>query len=156
MTAARLFAADESATLALGARLARALRAGDCIHLHGDLGAGKTTLARGLLQALRPGQRVKSPTYALVENYDLAQFPLLHLDLYRLGDPAELEYLGVREHAGRAAWLIEWPQRAAFAVPPADLRIDLALRGAGRDVLVQPLTLRGEQLARAAVDLDAP
>ena len=145
----QLFAADEAATLAIGAALAGALEAGTVIHLQGDLGAGKTTLARGIVQALAPGQRVKSPTYTLVEHYALPRFALLHLDLYRLADPSELEFLGVREHAGDAVLLVEWPQRAVGAIPPADLLIELAVDGAGRSLQLLPNSSKGAGLVSA-------
>jgi len=145
---------DEDATAALGAALGRALpaRAADVathglvLGLSGDLGAGKTTLARGLLQALLPGQRVKSPTYTLVERYRAPAFDLLHLDLYRLGDPEELEFLGVREDAGRAVLLVEWPQRGADRLPAPDLTVRLAPSGAGRSIALIATSALGTAL----------
>jgi tRNA threonylcarbamoyladenosine biosynthesis protein TsaE len=99
---------------------------------------------RGLLQALLPGQRVKSPTYTLVEPYRTPAFDVLHLDLYRLGDPEELECLGVREDAGRAVLLVEWPQRGAGRLPPPDLVARLAPAGAGRSIALRAVTPHGE------------
>ena len=140
------FLPDAAATEAAGARLARALAPGMVVHLLGDLGAGKTTFARGLLQALLPGQRVKSPTYTLVERYRAPAFDVLHLDLYRLGEPEELEYLGVREDAGRAVLLVEWPQRGAGRLPAPDLTVRLAPSGAGRAIALVAASPPGENL----------
>jgi tRNA threonylcarbamoyladenosine biosynthesis protein TsaE len=131
------------------------LRAGDVIHLHGDLGAGKTTFARGLLQALLPGTRVKSPTYTLVERYDTPAVRVLHLDLYRLADPAELEFLAVREELGGAALLVEWPDRAARTLPPAALELRLDPQGAGRLVRATAQGAAGQRLLAAlSAELD--
>ena len=96
------------------------------LHLSGDLGAGKTTLARGFARACGVAAPVRSPTYTLVNVHEAGTLTLLHLDLYRLRDPAELEHLGVREWARAGClWLIEWPERAAGALPPADLTVHL-------------------------------
>lgn len=132
----RILLADAAATEALGAALARALTGQALVvFLRGDLGAGKTTLARGLLQALGHTGAVRSPTYTLMEPYDLAIGRCLHLDLYRMVDAEELEYLGLREEVGQAALLlVEWPEQGGELLPPADLRIDLAdeVGGTGR------------------------
>lgn len=150
-------AQDATATEAFGARLARVLAPGLAVHLEGDLGAGKTTLVRGLLQALLPGQRVKSPTYTLVEHYRTPTFDVLHLDLYRLGDPEELDFLGVREDAGRAVLLVEWPQRGTGHLPPSDLVVRLAPAGAGRSIALQAVTPAGEAaLQRLGPTLSQP
>jgi tRNA threonylcarbamoyladenosine biosynthesis protein TsaE len=143
------FAADAAATAAAGAALAQALAPGLVVHLVGDLGAGKTTFVRGLLQALLPGQRVKSPTYTLVERYRAGTLDLLHLDLYRLGDAEELEFLGVREDAGHAVLLVEWPQRAQDRLPPADLEVALDAFEGGRKIRFEARTDAGERLLRA-------
>lgn len=124
--------ADAAATEALAARLAMWLPARAVIHLHGDLGAGKSTFARALLRALGVTGTIRSPTYTLVEPYALADGgQALHLDLYRIGDPGELEFLGLEEDAARL-WLVEWPERGAEALPAADLHVRLALAGSGR------------------------
>lgn len=126
---------DEAATLALGARLARALRdAGrGVVFLHGELGAGKTTLARGLLRAAGVEGTLRSPTYTLMEPYASAGQAFLHLDLYRLADPAEVEQLGLRDYPVESTiWLVEWPQRGAGHLPAADLHVYLEPAGEGR------------------------
>lgn len=115
-------------TEAFGARLASAkpVVAALVVYLTGDLGAGKTTLARGFLRACGVTGAVRSPTYTLVESYELSGLTVIHLDLYRLHDPSELEPLGLRDMA-RAGylWLVEWPERGAGRLPPADLVISL-------------------------------
>lgn len=125
---------DAAATRALGEALARAWPTplAGVIHLVGDLGAGKTTLAQGLLGGLGVQGVVRSPTYTLVEPYDTPRGRVLHMDLYRLADPWELEGLGLADDAPDAAlWLVEWPQRADGLLPAADLRIELATAADG-------------------------
>ncbi|MDX1606983.1 MAG: tRNA (adenosine(37)-N6)-threonylcarbamoyltransferase complex ATPase subunit type 1 TsaE [Candidatus Competibacterales bacterium] len=124
---------DTAATEALGAALAARLPVPALVGLRGDLGAGKTTLVRGLLRALGHQGAVKSPTYTLVEPYELAGQRVLHCDLYRLGDPEELEYLGLREEFGQALVLVEWPERGAGWLPPSTMEIELQHRPDGRD-----------------------
>jgi len=140
--------ADDTAMRALGAALARALPPGGLvIHLQGDLGAGKTTLARGLLQALGVGGHVRSPTYTLVEPYELADRTLAHLDLYRLADPEELEWLGLRDlMAEDAVLLIEWPERGQGFLPTADLLVAIEHAGDGRRVCLRAGSQAGERL----------
>jgi len=123
--------ADEAATEALGHGLARALpppSAGPLLlALEGELGAGKTTLARALLRALGAQGTVRSPSYTLLEPYDLPPWQVLHLDLYRLSDPGELESLGLRDALVPGhLWLVEWPARGAGHLPPADLWLRLS------------------------------
>lgn len=143
---------DTAATEALGAVLARALRVqgGALLWLEGDLGAGKTTLVRGLVRALGHSGNVKSPTYTLVEPYDLAIGRLYHLDLYRLVDPEELEFLGVRELggelAGGATVVVEWPVRGRGFLPPPDLLIALSPQGDGRLAHLEARSARGNDL----------
>ncbi|MDE2407070.1 MAG: tRNA (adenosine(37)-N6)-threonylcarbamoyltransferase complex ATPase subunit type 1 TsaE [Xanthomonadaceae bacterium] len=135
---------DSAATEALGARLARQLPARAVAHLHGDLGAGKSTLARALLRTLGVTGTIRSPTYTLVEQYALPAGGLaLHLDLYRIGNPGELEFLGL-DPAEARLWLVEWPERGQGALPPADLDIALAVAGAGRHCTLVPHTACGK------------
>lgn len=133
---------DADATAALGARLARHLPEQAVVHLHGDLGAGKSTLARALLRALGVTGTIRSPTYTLVEQYPLQDGgTALHLDLYRIGDPGELEFLGL--DGDIRLWLVEWPERGQGALPPADLDIELAVEGTGRRCVLRPNTTSG-------------
>ena len=132
--------ADAAATEAFGAQLAAALgaHAGAVIYLHGDLGAGKTTLARGLLRACGVQGAIRSPTYTLVEPYDTPRGGLLHMDLYRLGDPLELHNLGLADHPpAHCLWLVEWPQRGVPLLPAADLELWLQPHAAGRRLRLQ-------------------
>lgn len=138
-----LLLSDAAATELLGARLAGALPERAVVHLHGDLGAGKSTLARALLRALGVTGTIRSPTYTLVEQYLLPAGGLaLHLDLYRIGNPGELEFLGL-DPADARLWLVEWPERGQGALPPADLEIDLAVDGEGRRCVLRPQTPAG-------------
>lgn len=125
--------ADEAATEALGAALAEAFSAGGVIHLVGDLGAGKTTLARGVVQALGHEGAVRSPTFTLVEPYEALSPAVYHFDLYRLGDPEELEMMGIRDYMEEGALvLIEWPERAGSVLPAPACRVELTDVGSGR------------------------
>lgn len=144
--------ADSAATEALGGALARALAGlgpeeGCLILLEGELGAGKTTLARGLLHAAGHTGPVPSPTYTLVEPYEVGGRALYHLDLYRIAEPEELEYLGWRDMAG-AVSLVEWPQRAPELAARADLVIHLDHTDAGRCARIESLSATGEALER--------
>ena len=124
---------DEAATIAFARRLAPALRGGGVLYLRGELGAGKTTFARALLQALGAGERIKSPTYSLLERYRAGGRDAFHLDLYRIAAADELEYLGLDElRDPRAIVLVEWPERGEGALPAADLELLLQHAGAGR------------------------
>jgi tRNA threonylcarbamoyladenosine biosynthesis protein TsaE len=138
--------ADEAATLAAGRQLARGLGGGVIVTLHGDLGAGKTTLTRGVLAGLGHVGRVRSPTYTLVEPYELPTLAVYHFDLYRFADPAEWRDAGFAEYFGpHSLCLLEWPEKAQGCLPPADLAVQLELDGAGRQLTVTALTPRGKQ-----------
>ncbi|MGH8678095.1 MAG: tRNA (adenosine(37)-N6)-threonylcarbamoyltransferase complex ATPase subunit type 1 TsaE [Burkholderiales bacterium] len=135
---------DEAATLALGARLARILQPGLTIGLSGSLGAGKTTLARGVLRGLGYDGRVKSPTYALVEVYKVSRLDLYHFDFYRFDDPHEMIDAGLREaFNGTNVCLVEWPERAAGFLPALDLRVALKLANGGRTAAIAAETEDG-------------
>jgi tRNA threonylcarbamoyladenosine biosynthesis protein TsaE len=135
-------------TESFGARLAAARPAGNAlatIHLAGDLGAGKTTLARGFLHACGVQGPVRSPTYTLVEVYETAAVSLIHLDLYRLLDPQELEPLGLRELARPGyLWLIEWPDRGEGSLPFPDLAVNLTGGPDGHEINVIGTSALGE------------
>jgi tRNA threonylcarbamoyladenosine biosynthesis protein TsaE len=136
---------DERATLALGAALAGGIEPGLTIYLRGELGAGKTTVIRGLLRALGWQGTVRSPTYALVEVYAVSSLDLHHFDFYRFHDPREWIDAGFRESFnGRTVGLIEWPERAAGLLPPADVQVDLELLEAGRNAVLTSMTPRGQ------------
>lgn len=147
-----LFLPDTDATEALGQALARTRPAVAVVHLRGDLGAGKSTLARALLRALGVAGAIRSPTYTLVERYPVEGGEAWHLDLYRIGDAGELEFLGLDEGAA-VLWLVEWPERGGAALPRADLQVDLAVEGGGRAVRLTAVSPQGQQwLERVATE----
>lgn len=129
---------DEAATLALGRALAPGALPGRTLYLRGDLGAGKTTLARGLLRALGVSDRIKSPTYSVVEPYMLSSLHLYHFDFYRVKDSAEWVSSGFREYFNaQSACIVEWPERAGASLPPPDLEVTLNFCGEGRQAAVK-------------------
>jgi tRNA threonylcarbamoyladenosine biosynthesis protein TsaE len=137
------FLPAEGDTLALGRALAGALAAGLVIYLSGDLGTGKTTLARGVLRGLGYAGRVKSPTFTLVEVYKFSNLCLYHFDFYRFSDPKEWQDAGLVEcFGGDGVVLVEWSENAS-GLPPADLRIDLRVSGTGRTAEVHADTEAG-------------
>ena len=141
-----LHLAGPEATEAFGRRLARAVDGGGLVvYLHGELGAGKTSLARAVLSALGAGERIKSPTYSLVEPYALADGrPAWHLDLYRIADPGELEWLGLDALSDpRAVVLVEWPGRGAGALPEPDLHLHLDHEDDARSLRMEATSDRG-------------
>jgi tRNA threonylcarbamoyladenosine biosynthesis protein TsaE len=152
-----IFLKNEQATLEFGQLLAEHLDSGMNIYLHGDLGAGKTTLVRGLVQYFLPSAKVKSPTYTLVEDYELADTVknnsiqhIHHFDLYRLSDPEELEYLGGRDYfSAEALCLVEWPERGVGWLPEADVEITLKYQTDGRNVIVESHSKKGKTLLNA-------
>lgn len=147
-----LFLPDTDATEALGQALARTHPPVAVVHLRGDLGAGKSTLARALLRALGVAGAIRSPTYTLVERYPVEGGEAWHLDLYRIGDAGELEFLGLDEGAA-VLWLVEWPERGGAALPRADLQVDLSVEGNGRAARLVAASPQGQQwLERVATE----
>ena len=145
----RIELVDSPATEMLGQVLAATRPARAVVHLHGDLGAGKSTLARALLRALGVQGAIRSPTYTLVEQYPLSTGGMaLHLDLYRIGDPGELEFLGL-DPAETRLWLVEWPERGQGGLPTADLDVELAVEGAGRRCVLHARTAAGHDWLEA-------
>ncbi len=145
-TVVRLFLPDESATMALGARLAGHLRPGLVVFLSGGLGVGKTTVVRGCLRALGYRGRVKSPTFALVELYEVSSLYLHHFDFYRFKRPEEWVEAGFRDaFGGDAVCLVEWPEKAAGQLPPADLQIRIGYAGNGREARISAHSEAGRQ-----------
>lgn len=152
----RHFARTAADTAQLGAALAHAQPPGSAfavVYLEGELGAGKTTLARGYLEARGVTAAVRSPTYTLIEQYPVEGSTVVHADLYRLRDPEELQTLGMRDYAQDGyVWLVEWPERAAGRLPAADLTLGLIIRDAGHAIALAAHSSLGEAwLARLAV-----
>jgi tRNA threonylcarbamoyladenosine biosynthesis protein TsaE len=138
--------ADEEATLRAGKALGEVVLSG-VIFLEGNLGMGKTTLTRGLIQGLGHQGAVKSPTYTLVEPYQLAGRQIYHFDLYRLSEPEELEYMGIRDYFDQEALcLVEWAERGEGILPAPDLEIKLEPFDQGRKLSLTAMTARGRDL----------
>ncbi|MGH8174503.1 MAG: tRNA (adenosine(37)-N6)-threonylcarbamoyltransferase complex ATPase subunit type 1 TsaE [Rhodanobacteraceae bacterium] len=138
---------DEDAMSAIAARMAPAAGAGGVVYLEGDLGAGKTSFARALLKAMGAGERIKSPTYSLVESYRIGSGDAHHLDLYRIADSGELEWLGLGDlWTPDALVLIEWPERGRGALPLADLVLQIRHAGDRREIEASAKTALGAGL----------
>ena len=146
---------DEEATQRCGAALAPALVGGMVVTLLGDLGAGKTTLVRGLLRARGVTGPVKSPSYGLVEHYPISSLYFYHIDFYRFADPAEWETAGLAEcFRSDSVCLVEWPERVAGLLPVPDLALELAYvsQGIGRELRARAFTAAGERCLNALAD----
>ncbi len=150
-----LAAASEADQVALGSRLAGCLSWPFVVFLEGDLGTGKTTLVRGILRGLGHQGNVKSPTYTLIEPYALGAGTGYHLDLYRVGDPGELEYLGLRDLLAESSLLlVEWPERGAGELPIPDLAIHIRYAPQGRELELRAHSAAGEAALRGLVPMD--
>lgn len=146
---ARITAASVADMHALGAQLAAGLSPGTLVFLRGALGTGKTTLVAGVLRALGHTGAVKSPTFTLVEPYVFSRFPVYHFDFYRLNDPEELEFLGLRDYLkGEGVCLVEWPERGAGFLPTPDVDVFIQRINDVRTVQLEPRTTRGADLLR--------
>ena len=138
---------DEAATVSIGNRLAKSITQGAVLFLHGELGAGKTTLSRGIVQGFGHTGKVKSPTYTLVEPYELETQSIYHFDLYRLADPEELEFMGIRDYfTAESICLIEWPERGYGAIPEPDLEIQMQYDENQRIITLTAHTVRGKKI----------
>jgi tRNA threonylcarbamoyladenosine biosynthesis protein TsaE len=140
---------------AVGVRLAAGLPARadtvSVLYLSGDLGVGKTTLARGFIRGCGIRDAVRSPTYALLEPYEGQDITVVHLDLYRLCDPAELEALGLRDWASpKHVWLIEWPEKGGSSLPPPDLHLTLSIVDHAHQVIANATSAFGQAWLAAA------
>lgn len=135
---------------ALGRTLAAALKENDgaVIYLDGTLGMGKTTLSQSVVHGCGWSGRVKSPTYTLVEPYDCGAIQVVHFDLYRLADPEELEFIGIRDYVQpHTVWLVEWPERGVGVLPEADVVIHFSEAGTARELTVEPRSERGRAVS---------
>jgi tRNA threonylcarbamoyladenosine biosynthesis protein TsaE len=139
------YLADEDATCALARRLAACLSSACMTTLSGEIGAGKTTFIRALLQALGVQSAIKSPTFSLIESYSTNALQIHHFDLYRIVETSELEYLGFRDYFCQGAlFFIEWPEHAKDVLTSVDVAIKIALKGSGREMQLQALSTTGQ------------
>ncbi len=144
-----IFLADELATLELGTQLASELAPGMLLALRGSLGAGKTTLARGILRGLGFEGRVKSPTYSLVELYELSRLDLYHFDFYRFEDPNELIESGLQDAFNDTnVCIVEWPEKADKFLPAADIEVTLSMTDSGRTAMLTAHSENGKRCLR--------
>jgi tRNA threonylcarbamoyladenosine biosynthesis protein TsaE len=138
---------DDSQTVFWGEKIAAALKKGGVVYLYGELGAGKTTLCRGILRAYGHQGAVKSPTYTIIEPYELEFVNVYHFDLYRMVDPEEWEYLGVDEYfSPENICLVEWPEKGANYLPASDVNITLLYHENGRKIIVSASSHRGVEI----------
>lgn len=143
----RIELANEAGMIGFGASIAPLLGPGVVLYLYGELGSGKTTLCRGILQAYGHTGAVKSPTYTLVEPYLIANREVYHFDLYRLGDAEELEFMGIRDYFdGSGLVLVEWPDRGRGILPPGDIIINIVVEGTARALTISPGSNRGAMI----------
>jgi tRNA threonylcarbamoyladenosine biosynthesis protein TsaE len=143
---------DSDQTVLMGRDIALSIKQATTIFLHGDLGAGKTTLARGFVQALGHKGNVKSPTYTLVEPYEVVPWQVYHFDLYRLSDPEELEFMGIRDYFNdNSLCLIEWPQRGFGLLPQADIELSLTYVDMQREVSLTANTANGQHIINSLI-----
>jgi len=148
-TLLKKFLQDSDQTVLFGQHLSRACDVAVCIYLHGNLGAGKTTLTRGFIQGLGHDGNVKSPTYTLVEPYELADWHVYHFDLYRLSDPEELEFMGIRDYFGEHCHcLVEWPDKGEGFLPQPDIDLTIEYVGEQRQIILQANTEVGTRVLK--------
>ncbi len=141
--------ANEEETLALARKFSQVLQAPLVVYLEGELGAGKTAFCRGVIQAMGHSGAVKSPTYTLVEPYQLQGWRIHHFDLYRLADPEELEYMGIRDYFSEDTLnFIEWPDKGYGWLPGADIEIRIEYAGTGRKLTFSALTEAGQKIIK--------
>ncbi|GIX29948.1 MAG: tRNA (adenosine(37)-N6)-threonylcarbamoyltransferase complex ATPase subunit type 1 TsaE [Porticoccaceae bacterium] len=157
MNREELWVPDETAMVTLGERLGRRLAEGGSVWLQGPLGGGKTTLCRGILAALGHRGAVKSPTFTLVEPYQLGTLAVYHFDLYRIAHPEELEFIGVRDYfAPGNLCLVEWPERAEGFLPTPDWRAMIRIEGRARRVVIERYGAFGERVSPDLGDAQGP